>query len=53
MKFETKWKTFYAYPSGDRFWRKYGKRHRENKPAVTLVNGTKRWYQNGLEVRNK
>lgn len=34
-----------SYPSGDTYWYKNGKLHRDGGPAVELKNGTKKWYQ--------
>ena len=34
-----------------KFWFKEGKYHREDGPAVELINGEKYWYKNGLYHR--
>jgi len=36
-----------VYPSGNTYWRKDGKYHRLDGPAVERPNGTKIYYQNG------
>jgi hypothetical protein len=33
------------YPSGDKYWYKNGKVHRDEFPAIELKNGTRKWYQ--------
>ena len=33
---------------GDKFWYLDGKLHREDGPAIELINGTKEWYLNDL-----
>ena len=34
-------------PSGSKYWRLNGKRHREDGPAVESAYGSKFWYLNG------
>jgi hypothetical protein len=34
-----------------KFWFKEGKYHREDGPAIELINGEKYWYKNGLYHR--
>jgi hypothetical protein len=48
------------YPSGyisdrigNKFWFAYGYRHRENGPAVELVNGYKEWWYHGENIEEK
>jgi hypothetical protein len=38
-------------PLGSKMWYLYGKRHREDGPAVELAHGDKHWYMDGLRHR--
>ena len=36
-----------VYPSGNKYWRLNGERHREDGPAVEYVDGRNWWYLDG------
>ena len=38
-------------PNGDKIWRKDGRRHREDGPAVELADGNRIWMQLGFKHR--
>jgi len=43
--------TVKVYPEGDKWWLLNDRLHREDGPAVELVNGTKEWHLNGKRHR--
>jgi len=40
-----------TYGNGDKRWYLNGERHREDGPAVELVDGSKEWYLDDKRVR--
>jgi hypothetical protein len=37
---------------GDRYWKQYGKLHRDNdRPAVTYSNGVQFWYKHSKHIK--
>ena len=38
-----------VYPSGNKYWRLNGERHREDGPACEWADGYNCWYLNGRE----
>ena len=39
-------------PDGTREWRKNGKLHRKNGPAIECAHGCRHWYKNGMPHRD-
>jgi hypothetical protein len=46
IKYEVK-----VYADGNKYWFLNGKRHREDGPAIEMVNGSKSWWLNGKRHR--